>query len=662
MKLQNLFWPLIILVIISTITIITIDIYRLIKFENKFIEKKQEFIETQANKHINKIKNDLTTIDQTISLLSTPYIFKKLTDKSFDTSYTKTIIKHTLQNIDISIKLLSIDGIELNNINERKDSKNTPIQHNYKTVYKKGILNLYLPIFNSGRQLGIVYIVTPLKEKQIIHDPFSKDSYNNKLTLNNIDHNNTKNFYLHTYTIPILNGVYNIPDKLVFSFDYQVFANLMAQNTNMGIISIILVVTTLCIFLLLIFIIIKKEEKNTKTKILKGIKKQLFQTNKMASIGVMSSSVFHEIAAPLTSIIEITKKIEEHRNDSKQVKHYVTQILKASIRIDSIIKNVRNFSRKPKDQDRSLINILSPLEDSLNLLKKQLEYSNISLKISVDDNLPQIWGDKNKIESVIQNLVINAKDSFSNINDDREKKIDIKIIHQNPNTLLLIISDNAEGMPSEVKNKIFNTFFTTKDPGKGTGLGMSITHDIITDHNGTINVESEVGIGTKFMLEFPINPRKNRRSKKSNLNSIFKLKVSNKNDKIKLLGIPKILIIDDDENIGTIFKDNFEKIFTFTCISNKDEAIKSIKQEIFDLVITDFYMPKISGKEILKLVQKESPNTPVIIMSGLSEQDDNIQQLLKLGACDIISKPFFDNDKIKNSIIEVILNSKKMAA
>ena len=175
------------------------------------------------------------------------------------------------------------------------------------------------------------------------------------------------------------------------------------------------------------------------------------------------------------------------------------KIIFASDRMGKIINHLRSYSRQSNETQMKPTGVGEVIENSLILLEKQLELQNIDLEIALGSSIPYIDADSIKLESVIQNLISNSRDSF----DVGQMDAKIKIASfEKDNRVGIEISDNGKGIPPEIISSIFDPFFTTKEVGAGTGLGLSICKNIVEQHGGTISIESEVGKGTSVFLEF----------------------------------------------------------------------------------------------------------------------------------------------------------------
>ena len=175
-------------------------------------------------------------------------------------------------------------------------------------------------------------------------------------------------------------------------------------------------------------------------------------------------------------------------------------------RAAGVIKHVRDFSRQ-SEVVKNKVNINDPIRDVFKVLGHQLKVHGIEVELDLNQNMPNIMAEHNRLEQVFINLVTNAIDAMdekSNQSENRkaEKRLTIKSFAEN-GQVAVYVSDTGIGMSEKIMNKIMEPFFTTKKMGKGTGLGVSISYGIIKDYEGTIEIESEVGQGTTFKITFP---------------------------------------------------------------------------------------------------------------------------------------------------------------
>ena len=233
---------------------------------------------------------------------------------------------------------------------------------------------------------------------------------------------------------------------------------------------------------------------------MKRLKDRLYYSDKLASIGLLVSGVAHEINNPLTGIIAYTELLKMKVSDEGVGKD-LKKILDSADRCKKIIENLLTFSRQ-RTPSKSLESINDIIDRALDLRSYWLKSSNIDI-VREYSVVPTVVVDSQQIQQVLLNILLNAEQAISASNK-REGRIVFHTEFDESNQKIMIrISDNGHGIPQEIIPKVFDPFFTTKPVGIGTGLGLSISHGIITEHGGSISVESSDDMGTTLVVELP---------------------------------------------------------------------------------------------------------------------------------------------------------------
>jgi two-component system NtrC family sensor kinase len=242
-----------------------------------------------------------------------------------------------------------------------------------------------------------------------------------------------------------------------------------------------------------------------------ALEAQLTQAEKLSSIGLLAAGVAHEVNTPLAVISSYTqmlaKQMRPMMEDNARIGPVLEKITQQTFRASQIVNGLLNFSRTGSAEFAS-VDLNRLLEDTLTLLDHQLKTAAIRVETSLDAALPRIHGNEGKLQQVVLNLLLNARDAMHGSSDAR---MCISTSHV-ADCVSVVVEDFGGGIEPEHLNRIFDPFFTTKTmpragQHKGTGLGLAVSYGIMQEHGGKMLVESEVGSGTTFRLEFPITQR-----------------------------------------------------------------------------------------------------------------------------------------------------------
>ncbi|MEI8170715.1 MAG: ATP-binding protein [Rhodoferax sp.] len=238
-------------------------------------------------------------------------------------------------------------------------------------------------------------------------------------------------------------------------------------------------------------------------------RQKYFHQEKMASIGVLSAGIAHEIGNPIAVISGVAQEMMEHCategiTHSLEKSHYAQAelIFEQAARLSAMTREMAEFA-SPLAVEPQLLDLNAQLRSTASLIRYDKRLSKISLQFNLDSQLPAIYGVADQLTQMIMNLVINGMDALEGI-QDRPPTITITTSVEAERACLMI-TDNGMGMNQKILNRAFEAFFTTKSAGKGTGLGLSLCYSIAQAHGGTIEIESTPGEGTKVTVFFPLN-------------------------------------------------------------------------------------------------------------------------------------------------------------
>ncbi len=227
-----------------------------------------------------------------------------------------------------------------------------------------------------------------------------------------------------------------------------------------------------------------------------NLEDQLMQAEKLSSIGLMAAGIAHEVNTPLAVISSnaqmLMRQMDPDDPRTKTLDKIIAQAFRASEIANSLLKFSRVGGSECSDLDVNRI-----ISESLSLVDPMLKTARISVHAQLKPFLPAVYGNSGKLQQVFMNLIMNARDAMP-----RGGELTITTNAEN-SAVSVEVADNGMGIPAEHLNKIFDPFFTTKATSRGTGLGLAVTYGIIQEHSGLIQVDSVVGRGTTFHLEFP---------------------------------------------------------------------------------------------------------------------------------------------------------------
>lgn len=226
------------------------------------------------------------------------------------------------------------------------------------------------------------------------------------------------------------------------------------------------------------------------------------ESEKRVSLGLLVSGVAHELNNPLNNISLTAETIKEDLKeiDHDQIQEYINDILTQCDRAQDVVKNLLNFAGARKSDEKDKLNIISVVKESIHLVANQLKVSNINLIEDIPDKAFYVKGTLSKLEEVFVNIIVNAIQAMKEYGS-----LTIAVTPDAENENIYInISDTGCGIPEKELKNIFEPFFTTKPVGEGTGLGLSVAHSLIMEHNGEIDVKSKINEGTMFTIKLPL--------------------------------------------------------------------------------------------------------------------------------------------------------------
>jgi PAS domain S-box-containing protein len=343
---------------------------------------------------------------------------------------------------------------------------------------------------------------------------------------------------------------------------------------------------------------------------------QFRQAQKMEAIGTLAGGIAHDFNNVLAAISGYTELAKWEMTENPVATEYLSAVLQGTKRATDLVRQILAFSRRQELERKPLL-LQAVLEEALKLLRATIP-SSVEFAVSIIPDLPNVMADATQLHQIVMNLCTNAahamKDRPGRLTVRLEKfQVEPEMVSALPGLqtgphVRISVSDTGHGMDETTLSRIFEPFFTTKPPGEGTGLGLSVVHGIMQSHEGAVSVESRVGEGTTFHLYFPA------------LTSAEVIRVP------KIADIPRgkgqrILFVDDETLLSAMGKRLLERLgYVVDARTNAPDALKAVRAQpnAYDLVITDYMMPVLTGTALAEQIRATRADLPIILTTGYS--------------------------------------------
>ncbi|MFA7348781.1 MAG: response regulator [Desulfurivibrionaceae bacterium] len=355
----------------------------------------------------------------------------------------------------------------------------------------------------------------------------------------------------------------------------------------------------------------EEEEKST-------LEAQLRQAQKMEAIGTLAGGVAHDFNNILAAILGYTELAKQQMSPGSDPDRCLAEVLKATYRAKELVQQILAFSRKG-DQEIKPMRIQCVVKEALKLLRASLP-ATIDIQQRINPDCQAILADPTRIHQIVLNLCTNASHAMEAKGGTLSVLLEDTALGPEEaqaqgleagDYVLLVVSDTGHGMDKEVMDHIFEPYFTTKEQGKGAGMGLAIVHGLVTASRGKISVASTLGQGTTFRIFFPQVPDK--------AGGEAPRKICALPEK----GSERIWVIDDEQAIVAMEKLALERLgYQVRLFSDSEEALAAFRGDPqgCDLVVTDQTMPHLSGLELAKAFLAIRPDLPIILSTGYSSQ------------------------------------------
>ncbi len=381
----------------------------------------------------------------------------------------------------------------------------------------------------------------------------------------------------------------------------------------------------------------------------KEIEKQLFQAQKMEAIGTLVAGVAHEINNPINLILFNLPLFEKMWQDllpilsshskavpdkkigglppdfvKQNLPRLISDMELAANRVALIVNGLKGFARKSNPAEKSYVQVNTAVQNAVRLADSTAKKSKTVMELDLADNLPLLNANLQNLEQIVLNLIINALES---IRHNRGRvRIVTRLLHDDK-TIAIEVSDNGRGINPEVAEKIFDPFVTDRQAFGGTGLGLSVSYNLVKSHKGDISFQTTAGRGTTFTVTFPVEEKRKPY---------------------------KVMVVDDDSD----FRELIIRVITrdMDCIvedfANGAEALIRMGSYPPDLLILDMFMPEMDGLGVCRAIKNELgfERMKVIIVTGFPDHP-NLCEASRMGYRQILAKPLAI-DKFKRAVRE----------
>jgi two-component system cell cycle sensor histidine kinase/response regulator CckA len=369
-----------------------------------------------------------------------------------------------------------------------------------------------------------------------------------------------------------------------------------------------------------------------------ALESQLRESQKMQAVGTMAGGIAHDFNNIISAILGNVELAMQDAGTDSPAHVSLSEIDKAGRRARDLVRQILAFSRNESPK-RIPIHLTEVIEESVRLLKVTLPPS-VDMRVTIDPKTPPVLADPTQIEQALLNLCNNAiqaigtnrgtvsielRHNLDEGSDKHERRGGVRGLH-----VSLAVRDTGSGITPDTLKRVFEPFFTTKPVGQGTGLGLSVVHGIMRTHMGAVDVQSTLGVGSVFTLNFPPTDEV----------TIAPPSEPSKTKKVDGLG-QRVMYVDDDEALVFLIDRSLTRrgfhVRTFTDPRKAVEILRSAPYD-FDLVVTDYNMPGYSGVDLLRDVRLIRADLPIALASGYVTPEIEASAL-KEGARALIHKP-----------------------
>ena len=394
----------------------------------------------------------------------------------------------------------------------------------------------------------------------------------------------------------------------------------------------------------------------------KRLESQFLRSQRMESIGRLVGGIAHDLGnllVPITLGVKVLKRRVD--DDDEKVAQTLSMIRKSAERGSDMVEQVLAFARGVEGERVALQP--ATVVDEVEEMTEETFPEDIEVRTHTEEDLLPIVGDATQIQQVLMNLCVNARDAMPTggtlsieartvtfSESDARRNIDAE-----PGPYVCIeVQDTGTGMPDDVVDKVFEPFFSTKEEGDGTGLGLSTAYSIIQSHDGFLDVESEEGVGTTFWMYLPVAEEEAEpQSGENGTEETRRLPSGGEGE--------RVLVVDDEEFVLESARQTLESAgYEVRTALDAAATLRLVEEEgeAVDIVVTDLRMPGMSGLELIRTLRDRHPTLPIVAASGVA--DGRTEEALDAGAQTFLAKPFSE-EKLRGALREALRSTDESA-
>lgn len=317
---------------------------------------------------------------------------------------------------------------------------------------------------------------------------------------------------------------------------------------------------------------------------------QLRRVERLASVGTLIGGVAHELNNPLHAIRNFAELLlmEERNGEDREALEIMKREADRAAKVVSDLRLIARETQEEKTQ-RAPVDLNDVMRHVLKLRRYSLDTGNVEIREDLAADLPPVLANRGEIEQVVLNLVVNAEQAMQGQQGDR--RLILRTRHSSRGAAIHVV-DSGPGIPSRHLERIFDPFFTTKSPGEGTGLGLSLVHGIVTEHEGDIHVDSEVGKGTAFRIDLPCAPSEREPIHEQSL-------------PLAPSRTLRILVVDDEDAVRRVSVRSLERIgHQVDAAEDGGHALRLLEQKEYDVILSDLRMPGLGGEDLFRRLKE----------------------------------------------------------